>query len=198
MGAIQTLILLALRHETFFSLEAMNAAIRRELDRLNEAPMACGESRRAIFEVDERAHLQPLPANPWEWGEWLDRKVGQNCHVRVERNYYSVPEGYKGRSVDARLGERMVEVFLEKGGERIAVHRRRNLLLLDGTSNIEKQAMLPAEWIEAKYPDEEGRGHYREKSLLDRVPDGMAGFLEFYEARRARLQDRISELVNSV
>ena len=29
VGAIQTLILLALRHETFFSLEAMNAAIRR-------------------------------------------------------------------------------------------------------------------------------------------------------------------------
>ena len=71
VGAIQTRILLVLRHETFFSLEAMNAAIRRELDRLNEAPMACGESRRAIFEANERAHLQPLPANPWEWGEWL-------------------------------------------------------------------------------------------------------------------------------
>ena len=31
----------------------MNAAIRRELDRPNEAPMACGESRRAIFEANE-------------------------------------------------------------------------------------------------------------------------------------------------
>ena len=50
----QTRILLALRHETFFSLEAMNAAIRRELDPFNEAPMACGESRRAIFEAIER------------------------------------------------------------------------------------------------------------------------------------------------
>ena len=39
VGAVQTRILLALRHETFFSLDAMNAAIRRELDRLNEAPM---------------------------------------------------------------------------------------------------------------------------------------------------------------
>ena len=50
----QTRILLALRHETFFSLEAMNAAVRRELDPFNEAPMACGESRRAIFEANER------------------------------------------------------------------------------------------------------------------------------------------------
>ena len=85
VGAIQTRILLVLRHEIFFSLETMNGAIRRELDRLNEAPMACGESRRAIFEANERDHLQPLPANPWEWGEWLPRKVGPNGHVRVER-----------------------------------------------------------------------------------------------------------------
>ena len=34
--AVQTRILLALRHQTFFSLDAMNAAIRRELDRLND------------------------------------------------------------------------------------------------------------------------------------------------------------------
>ena len=123
--AVQSRILLALRHETFFSLDAMNAAVRRELDRLNAAPMASGETRRAVFEANERAVLQPLPANPWEWGEWLPRKVGPNGHVRAERNYYSVSDGYVGRSVEARLGERMVEVFLERGGERLAVHPRK-------------------------------------------------------------------------
>ena len=51
MGAIQTRILLALRHETFFSLEAMNAAIRRELDPFNEAPMACGVEGSLICHV---------------------------------------------------------------------------------------------------------------------------------------------------
>ena len=34
-------------------------------------------------------------------------------------------ERYIGRQVDVRAGERMVEVFLERGGERIAVHRRK-------------------------------------------------------------------------
>ena len=126
VGAIQTRILLVLRHEIFFSLETMNGAIRRELERLNEAPMACGESRRAIFEANERDHLQPLPANPWEWGEWLPRKVGPNGHVRVERNHYSMPDGNIGRGVAVRAGERMIEVFLEEGGQRIAVHRRKN------------------------------------------------------------------------
>ena len=124
VGAVQSRILLALRHETFFSLEAMNAAIRRELERLNHAPMASGESRRAVFEASERATLAPLPAHPWEWGEWLSRKVAPNCHIRIERNHYSVPARHVGHSVEARLGERMVEVFLARGGERIAVHRR--------------------------------------------------------------------------
>ena len=126
VGAVQTRILLALRHETFFSLNSMNAAIRRELDRLNEAPMACGETRRAMFDANERAALQPLRADPWEWGEWLPRKVGPNGHVQVERNYYSVPDGHVGRPVAARLSERMVEVFLEEGGERISAHRRKS------------------------------------------------------------------------
>ena len=124
VGAVQTRILLALRHETFFSLDAMNAAIARELDRLNEAPMASGETRRAVFEATERTALQALPANPWEWGEWVERKVALNGHVRVEHNHYSVPDGHIGRTVAARVGERMVEVFLDRGGERIAVHRR--------------------------------------------------------------------------
>ena len=124
VGAVQSRILLALRHETFFSLEAMNAAIRRELDRLNDAPMASGESRRARFEASERAALAPLPRRPWEWGEWVVRKVAPNCHVRIERNHYSAPARHIGRTVEARLGERMVELFLERGGERIAVHRR--------------------------------------------------------------------------
>ena len=124
--AVQTRILLALRHQTFFSLDAMNAAIRRELDRLNDTPMAKhGESRRALFEANERMALTALPARPWEWGEWVERKVGPNCHVRFDKNHYSAPERYIGRQVDVRVSERMVEVFLERGGERIAVHRRK-------------------------------------------------------------------------
>ncbi len=88
--------------------------------------MASGESRRALFEANERARLQPLPANPWEWGEWLPRKVGPNGHVRVARNHCSVPDGHVGRGVEVRVGERMIEVFLEAGGARIAVHRRKS------------------------------------------------------------------------
>ena len=113
--AVQTRILLALRHQTFFSLDTMNAAIRRELDRLNDTPMAkCGESRRGLFEANERTALAAQPAHAWEWGEWVERKVGSTCHVRFDKNHYSAPERHMGRQVDVRVSERMVEVFLRR------------------------------------------------------------------------------------
>ncbi len=73
-----------------------------------------------------------------------------------------------------------------------------NLQLLDGAVNLEKQARLPAEWIETHYSDEEKRRHYRDLYLLGDIPTDLMGFLKFYEARRERLQDRVSELVNTV
>ena len=73
-----------------------------------------------------------------------------------------------------------------------------NLQLLDGAANIEKRARLPFEWMEEAYPNQEARQHYSERYLLEDIPQEMAEFLEFYENRRFRLQERISKLVNSV
>lgn len=81
---------------------------------------------KGLVEAAARAALQPLPRHPWDWGEWVPRKVGPNGYVRIERNHYSVPEGHIGRAVTVRVGERMVEVFLEDGARRIAVHRRKS------------------------------------------------------------------------
>ena len=96
------------------------------------------------------------------------------------------------RLCDAGIAPEEVEAVVDCA-DRIA-----NLQLLDGASNIEKQATLPAEWIDVQYPTEESQRHYCEKYFLGNVPGDMAGFLEFYEARRARLQEGILTLVNSV
>ena len=88
--------------------------------------MAAGATRRDLFEASERAALKPLPRDPWEWGEWIERKVGPNCHVRIRRNHYSVPERHIGATVHVRVGERMVEIFTAREGERIAVHPLRS------------------------------------------------------------------------
>ena len=78
-------------------------------------------------------------------------------------------------------------------------NRIANLQLLDGDINMQKQAALPADWIQGcHFPDDQARQHYRDCYLLGEVPEQITGFMEFYEARRERLQERIANLVNSV
>ena len=118
--------------------------------------------------------------------------------IDFQRNQYHIDHifprsRFTGKRLhDAGVAAEEVDVFVDCA-DRIA-----NLQLLDGASNIEKQATLPAEWIDAQYPSEELRRHYCEKYFLGHVPGDMAGFLEFYNSRRVRLQERIFALVNSV
>ena len=98
----------------------------------------------------------------------------------------------RGRLLDAGIDEDQVDNHVD------CANRIGNLQLLDDTANLEKRARLPSEWMEEAYPDEEARRHYAERYLLEDIPQQMTGFLRFYEMRRSRLQERISELVNSV
>lgn len=77
-------------------------------------------------------------------------------------------------------------------------NRIANLQLLDGNTNTQKQAAMPADWIREHFADDQERQQYRERYLLGEVPEQITGFMDFYEARRERLQERIAELVNSV
>ena len=62
-----------LRHEAFFSLSAPNARIHELLAALNARPMKSygGLSRRDLFERYDRPALQPVPAEPFVYGDWL-------------------------------------------------------------------------------------------------------------------------------
>ena len=72
-----------------------------------------GASPLALFETVEASTLRPLPAVPFELATWSTPKVGPDCHVKVGRALHSVPWRHIGRSVDAREGERTVEVFVD-------------------------------------------------------------------------------------
>jgi hypothetical protein len=67
----------------------------------------------AVFHAVEAPALVALPASPFELATWSTPKVGPDCHIRVGRALYSVPWRYIGRTVDARRGERTVEVFAD-------------------------------------------------------------------------------------
>jgi len=120
----QRWILARLRHETFFSLAALNARIAELLADLNARPMKGygGLSRRDLFERFDRPALRPLPAERFVYTEWCQARVNIDYHVAVERHYYSVPYRLVHQTVDLRLSATTVEVF--QRGTRIWVHRR--------------------------------------------------------------------------
>ena len=116
-------ILARLRHQRFFSLAALNQAIRTLLDELNERPLrGLGRSRRALFEEIDRPALTPLPAEPYEYAEWKHCRVGLDYHVEVAKHYYSVPHGLLRQEVEARITASTVEIFHR--GRRVASHLR--------------------------------------------------------------------------
>ena len=72
-----------------------------------------------------------------------------------------------------------------------------NLQLLEGAMNVEKRAVLPAQWLEVRYPLESDRAHYVSIHDLGQVPSDIASFDQFVEARKERLRKRITSVVNA-
>ena len=120
----QRWILARLRDETFFSLGALNLAIRVRLDALNDRPMKkLGISRRALYEQLDRPALRPLPATRYVLAYWKLCRVSIDYHVLVERHAYSVPFQLLREQVEVRYTTTTVEVFFK--GRRVSSHPRR-------------------------------------------------------------------------
>jgi transposase len=116
-------ILARLRHQRFFSLAELNAAIRTLLDDVNDRPMrGWGTSRRALFEELDRPALVSLPSLPYEYAEWKRCRVNFDYHIEIAKHYYSVPHQLIRREVEARITTTTVEIFHR--GTRVASHRR--------------------------------------------------------------------------
>jgi len=116
-------IIAKLRHQRFFSLTELNAAIRDLVALLNNrVTRHLGRSRRALFDDIERPALKPLPVEPYVYAEWKQCKVSFDYHVEVERHYYSVPHALLRESVWVRITARTIEVFHR--GKRVAAHLR--------------------------------------------------------------------------
>jgi transposase len=116
-------ILARLRNRRFFSLTALNEAIRSLLVDLNDRTLrGWGRSRRQLFEELDRQALLPLPDEPYEYAEWKRCRVNLDYHVEIAKHYYSVPHGLVRHEVEARITARTVEIFLR--GKRVASHLR--------------------------------------------------------------------------
>jgi transposase len=116
-------IVARLRHETFFSLEALNERIDELLLDLNGRRMRVyGASRRELFDRIDRPALKPLPAEPFAYSEWKTARLNIDYHAEIDHHYYSAPHGLVHEQLDARLTAVTVELFHR--GERVASHVR--------------------------------------------------------------------------
>lgn len=123
VGVIQRGFFQEVRNRTFYSIHELNRAFRQYLDRLNQATMKdYGVSRATRFE-EERKLLKPLPAIRFQMSEWKSAKVHPDCHIQVDKNFYSTPFRYVGQTVRVKLTEKMVEVF-DGDSQPIAAHAR--------------------------------------------------------------------------
>jgi len=147
----QRWILARLRHETFFSLEALNARIAELVAELNRRIMRLYQaSRRELFERLDQPVLRPLPATPFVYGEWKVARVTIDYHVDLRGHYYSVPFSLVHEAVDVRFTATTVEIFHR--GQRVAAHRRSDVRGGHTTiaTHMPKAHQAHAEWTPSR------------------------------------------------
>lgn len=101
VGKIATAIIARLRNETFYSFATLKRAVYEKLDEFNRKDFQKREYSR--FEVWEQDDFF------WVYG----RKVNLNSHVVFEKNYYSCPYQYIGKTADLRVADSSVEIYIK-------------------------------------------------------------------------------------
>lgn len=120
---VERQILARLRNREFFSLNELNEEISKLRDELNQRPFQkLPGSRLSLFEEIDKPQLNPLPAHRYVFADWTKGSVGQNYHVEVLGNNYSVPYRFAKQKVEVRITEKTVEIFCKS--KRIASHVR--------------------------------------------------------------------------
>ena len=76
----------------------------------------------ALFHAHEQEALLPLPPEPFALREIKPVKVHPDCHVVIDGSFYSAPYAHIGHTLDAYVGERVVELFC--GQDLVATHPR--------------------------------------------------------------------------
>jgi transposase len=110
----QRFILARLRNRQFFSLDEINAAIREEMEILNNRPMKDygGRSRRERFLALDKPYARPLPAERFKLSKMqLDVRVGLNYHVRFGDHNYSVPHHLAEQCVNIYQVGSVIEIY---------------------------------------------------------------------------------------
>lgn len=116
-------IIAALRNHEMASFDDLRKQVAAALEQLNERDLADGSgSRWQSYLREEKDYMLTLPASRYTLTEWRQAKVQVNAHIMVDKHYYSVPFEHIGETVDVRLTDQTIEIFIQN--ERIYTHKR--------------------------------------------------------------------------
>lgn len=120
---VERWILARLRHETFFTLAALNQAIRGLLADMNQrAFKKLPGTRRSQFELLDQPVLRALPAHRYEYTEIKQARVHIDYHLEFDGHYYSVPHHLVKQAVEVQARGATIAVYAH--GKRVATHPR--------------------------------------------------------------------------
>ncbi len=122
---IYSQILAPLRHQKFYSLDQLNAGIRRQLELYNsKAFQGRDYSRKDLFQRQEKPQLKPLPEQRFRIVKRRQYKVQNNSHIFLgeDRHYYSVPHQWIGQQAMVVYTSVKVDIYVELS--LVASHRR--------------------------------------------------------------------------
>jgi transposase len=125
VAIVYSRIFAPLRNQIFYSLTSLNKAILDLLDKHNNMPFQLRpQSRRELFEQDERHLLKPLPPEGYRIKTYKEVTVMKSGYVQLyeDKHYYSVPYRFIGCKVKLIYCSKQVSVFYNR--ERIACHPR--------------------------------------------------------------------------
>ena len=184
-------------------LDTLLTALREEMRKSNNGHFPAAEMRRVMAQRGKSIEFSPEEIEDLADMGISDRRIFPllallSPFIDLQRHHFHIDHIFPSsrftptRLRSAEVGDEHHQYFAD------SANRVANLQLLDGDVNLEKRAKLPTDWMDEHFADAQARQHYCDLYLLDSIPRKMAGFMQFYEVRRERLQKRITELVNSV
>jgi len=120
---VERWIMARLRHQTFFTLAALNEAISVLLDALNNRPFKkLPGTRLSQFKQLDQPALKPLPVRRYHFADIKQARVHIDYHIEYGKHYYSVPHHLVKQVVEVQASAHTVAVYCR--GERVASHVR--------------------------------------------------------------------------
>lgn len=111
VGYLQSSFFQKYRHHTFTSLAELNNVLREWLSEANNKIIqGRGKSRKELFEF-EKISMRALPEKPYELFYFKQAKVHPDCHVQHDKNYYSVPFRYVGKTIDVKFNSSAIHLY---------------------------------------------------------------------------------------